>query len=134
MNVQPENLDRLETLAKIGSSLAGVQFEAATIEPSRLTDDNWVFGYCFGLLEAMAQYANLDQYTDGVSMMSNALGKLAGSDPMGMDLFGKAVDLQSDATFSGGAEAGASDLNAWAANAEALPTGLARHLAGRAKH
>lgn len=132
--MQAENLDRLETLARIGSSLAGVQFEAATIEPSRVTEDNWVFGYCFGLLEAMAQYAHLDQYTDGVAMMANALGKLAGNDGMGMELFGKAVDLQGDATFAGGAEAGASDLNTWAANAEALPTALARHLAGRAKH
>ncbi len=130
----PDSLDRLETLAKIGSSLAGVQFEAATIEPSRLTDDPWVFGYCFGLLESMAQYAHLDQYTDGVAMMANAFGKLAGEDSLGMDLFGQAVDLQSDADFGEGARAGAADLGNWAADANALPTALARHLASRAKH
>jgi hypothetical protein len=134
MRVQTENLDRIETLARIGSSLAGVQFEAASIQPSDLTDDPWVFGYCFGMLESMAQYARLDQYTEGVRMMANAFGKLAADESLGMTLFGQAVDLQADETFLDGSRVGSADLTTWAADANALPTALARHLAGRAKH
>ena len=131
--MQPESLDRLETLARIGSSLAGVQFEAASFEPSHVTDDPFVFGYCFGLLDAMAQYANLDQYEEAAPMMGNAFGKLVGDDARGMALFGQAIDLQSQSDFAAGMEAGAADLNTWAADANALPTALTRHISGRAK-
>ena len=128
-----ESLDRLETLARIGSSLAGVQFEAASFEPSQVTDDPWVFGYCFGLLDAMAQYANLDQYTEGARMMSNGFGKLVGDEARGMDIFGQAIDQQSGGDFASGAEAGSADLLAWADDANALPTRLARHIGGRTR-
>ena len=128
-----ESLDRIETLAKIGSSLAGVQFEAASIEPASVTEDLWVFGYCFGLLDAMAQYANLDQYTEGAQLMSNALGKLVGDDTQGMTMFGQAIDRQSDAEFLKGCESGSADLLTWADDANALPTGLARHFSSRLK-
>ncbi len=128
-----DSLDRLETLARIGSSLAGVQFEAASFEPSQVTDDPWVFGYCFGLLDAMAQYANLDQYTEGARMMSNGFGKLVGDEARGMDIFGQAIDQQSGGDFASGAEAGSADLHAWADDANALPTRLARYIGGRTR-
>ena len=128
-----ESLDRLETLAKIGSSLAGVQFEAASIASGDVADDLWVFGYCFGLLDAMAQYAGLDQYTEAAQMMSNALGKLVGDETRGLDMFGQAIDRQSDPHFAGGFEVGSADLLAWADDANCLPTGLAKHLGSRAR-
>ncbi len=129
-----DQLERVETLARIGSSLAGVQFEAAAQQPTDLTQDKWAFGYCFGLLEAMAQYANLDQYTDGVKMMSNALGKMMCDEMRGLEFFGQAVDLQSEPDFIAGQAAGAQDLTAWAEDANALPTQLARHLERGARH
>jgi hypothetical protein len=128
-----ESLDRIETLARIGSSLAGVQFDAASFQPSDLTGDPWTFGYCFGLFDAMAQYARLDQYSDGARMMSNAFGKLVGDEARGLEIFGRAVDLQSDGDFSAGSASGGDDLQAWADDANALPTGLARHLSSRSK-
>jgi hypothetical protein len=128
-----ETLDRIETLARIGSSLAGVQFDAASFQPSDLLGDPWTFGYCFGLLDAMAQYARLDQYSDGARMMSNALGKLVGEEARGLEVLGRAIDLQGDADFRAGSAAGAAELETWADDANALPTALARRLASRAK-
>ena len=62
----PDSLDRLDTLAKIGASLLGVQFDAVKIVANDIADDAWVFGYCFGVFDAMAQYAKLDQYSEAL--------------------------------------------------------------------
>ena len=129
-----DHLERIETLARIGSSLAGVQFEAAALDPTQLTGDKWAFGYCFGLLDAMAQYANLDQYSEGVKLMSNALGKIICDEMRGLEIFAQGVDLQSDPQFFEGLSAGAQDLTAWAEDANALPTQLARHLNSGVRH
>ena len=74
-----DSMNRIETLANIGSSLLGVQMEAGELGPADVSENSWVFGYCFGLFEAMARYASLDQYTDGMRMMSMGFGRLVGA-------------------------------------------------------
>ncbi len=122
-----DSMNRIDTLANIGSSLLGVQMEAAELGPADVSEDAWVFGYCFGLFEAMARYANLDQYTDGMRMMSAGLGRLVGAQTQGPVLFRLALDKQEDHAFQEGAAVGEADLLAWAEDANALPANLTRY-------
>ncbi len=122
----PAPLSRIDTLAKIGASLAGVQIEAARIEPAGLARDGFALGYCFGLFDAMARMAGLDQFTEGVALMSAGFGKITADEAAGAGLFHTALEMQDGAAFSAGAAAGEADLEAWAADANALPSGLAR--------
>ena len=119
-------IDRIDTLAKIGASLIGVQIEAVRVAPSDIAGDPYVFGYCFGLFDAMAQMAGLDQYTQGMAMMSAGFSKLVHAASAGAALFQKAVEMQGDPAFRAGAAVGGADLAAWAADASAMPTGIAR--------
>ena len=122
-----DSLDRLDTLARIGASLLGVQFEAADVPLDQVGEEPWSFGYCFGLFEAMARYARLEQYTEGMRMIGAGYGKLCGDAQRGTALFNRALDQQDDPRFAEGARCGESDLMAWAADANALPTSLTRH-------
>ena len=119
-------LDRVETLAKIGASLLGVQFEAVEIAPADLEGDAFAFGYCFGLFDAMAQCAKLDQFTDGATMIANGFGKLVNDAARGKALFASAIERVEQPDFSGGYEQGAADLMEWAADANKVPAGIAR--------
>ena len=122
-----DSMNRIDTLANIGSSLLGVQMEAGELGPSDVSENTWVFGYCFGLFEAMARYARLDQYTDGMRMMSAGLGRLVGASAQGPVLFRLALDKQEDHAFQEGAAVGEADLLAWAEDANALPANLTRY-------
>lgn len=122
-----DHLDRIETLANIGSSLLGVQLEAGNLTREDVSADLFVFGYCFGLFEAMARYAQLDQYTQGMQMMGAGFGQLIGDKTQGPALFRQSLDHQEDARFQEGASFGEADLLAWAADANALPANLTRY-------
>ncbi len=124
--MQTDKLDRVDTLAKIGASLIGVQIEAARVSPADIADDAWLFGYCFGLFDAMAQMAGLDQFSEGVAMMGAGFGGIVNNVEAGAGLFHKALQMQDDAAFGAGADIGGADLGAWAADANAMPTGIAR--------
>ncbi len=119
-------MERIDTLAKIAASLVGVQIEAAQIKPANLAADPFVLGYCFGLFEAMAQMAGLEQYNEAAGMMEAAFGKLVDQSEAGPALFRHALSMQVDATYLEGVEAGGADFAGWAADADALPTGMAR--------
>ncbi len=125
--MNPDNMNRIDTLANIGSSLLGVQMEAGELGPADVSADNWIFGYCFGMFEAMARYANLDQYTDGMRMMSAGFGRLVGEPAQGGVLFRLALEKQEDNAFQEGAAVGETDLLAWAKDANALPANLTRY-------
>jgi len=120
-----DKLDRLDTLAKIGASLVGVQIEAVGFAAVDLASDGWTFGYSFGVFESMARYARLDQYTEGAAMIAAGFGKLVNAPSQGRPLLSEAVTRMDQPDFAAGAEAGANDLMAWAQDANALPTSLA---------
>ena len=125
--MNPDSMNRIDTLANIGSSLLGVQMEAGGLGPDDIRANAFVFGYCFGLFEAMARYANLDQYTEGMRMMSAGFGRLVGAAEQGGVLFRFALEKQEDPAFQEGAAFGEADLLAWAKDANALPANLTRH-------
>ncbi len=123
-----ETLNKVDTLAKIGSSLLSVQIEAFDVEAGRISKDLWVLGYCFGLFDCMAQYARLDQFTEGTALMRSGFGKLVGSEPNGAALFEQAVGAVESPIFNEGMAAGEADLLAWADNVHAQPSALTRHM------
>jgi hypothetical protein len=130
--MEGENMDRIETLSKIGASLIGVQIEAARIGPADLARDPYVFGYCFGLFETMAQIAGLEQYSEGAAAIEAAFAKVVDDADAGPRLFRLALEMKIDADFVAGAEEGDREFAAWVDDANAVPTGIARHTQGRA--
>jgi hypothetical protein len=120
-----DSLDRVETLAKIGASLISVQFEAVEFSPDALEHDLFAHGYCFGLFDAMAQCARMDQFSDGAATIAEGFTKLTSDRARGQALFDSAMARMDEPSFSGGYERGAADLMAWAGDANALPKGLA---------
>ncbi len=129
--MQPESLDKIDTLAKIGASLVGVQIEAARIGPREIAGDPYLLGYCFGMFETMAQMAGLDQYSEGSEMMGAAFGKVVDQADAGPALFRVALDMKVDADFNEGSDEGGKEVIAWFADASAMPTGIARRAASR---
>ena len=127
-----ENPGRVETLVRIGVTLCGVQIEATQISARDLLKDSFVIGYCFGLFETMAQMAGLEQYSEGAKLMETALGKLVENDAVGPHLFRVALGQRQEADFAAGAAAGEQDVEAWYADANAMPTGIARRLGRKA--
>lgn len=120
-----DSLDRVDTLAKIGASLISVQFEAVEIGADALENDRFAHGYCFGVFDAMAQCAAMDQFSDGAATIAAGFTKLTSDRARGQALFDSAMARMDEPAFSSGYERGAADLMAWAADANALPKGLA---------
>ena len=130
--MEPESHDRISTLARIGVTLCGVQIEATNIAARDVIRDPYVFGYCFGVFETMAQMAGLEQYSEGAKLMETALGELVENDAVGPHLFRVALGQRQEADFAAGAAAGEQDVEAWYADANAMPTGIARRLGRKA--
>jgi hypothetical protein len=120
-------LGKVETLARIGSTLLGAQFPPHEQGASALLGDEWVLGYCFGLFDAMAQYARLDQFTEGVTLMRSGFALLVGVDAEGSVLFDRALEHMGRDLFASGMAAGEADLMTWAGHAQATPEKLAAH-------
>src|SRR5882757_2301692 len=62
--------DRLGKIASIGQDLITTQLTMAAQTPSQALESTWVLGYCFGILDALAQRANLDDAADGFSLIT----------------------------------------------------------------
>jgi|APCry1669190591_1035303.scaffolds.fasta_scaffold54402_1 hypothetical protein len=122
-----DTLSKVEALARIGSTLLGAQFPPHEQGASALLSDQWVLGYCFGLFDAMAQYARLDQFTEGAALMRTGFGSLVGTEAEGQVLFTRALDLMGQNLFASGMAAGEGDLMKWAGNAHDTPQKLAEH-------
>jgi hypothetical protein len=122
-----ESLSKVDTLARIGSTLLGAQFPPHANGPTALLNDEWVLGYCFGLLDAMAQYARLEQFSEGAALLRGGFGLLVGTPAEGALLVDRALEMMGRDVFSSGMAAGEADVLAWADNAQATPQHLAEH-------
>ena len=56
--------------SSIGRPLVAMQFELASKKPAEALQSLWVLGYCFGTFDALAQRAKLDQYTEGLALIT----------------------------------------------------------------
>jgi hypothetical protein len=82
--------------------------------------DLWSLGYCFGALDAMGRRANVDQYTDGIVLITIGFLMLVGRDK-GPDHLRRALDHQTDQLFFEGNYAGGSDMFDWTSQEDYRP-------------
>ena len=122
--------DRLGKIASIGQDLITTQLTMAMQTPSQALEGTWVLGYCFGIFDALAQRADLDDGAEGFSLITlGFLGLFADpADPEAAAFVSRSLDSQDNPRFQEGAAAGGSDVFAWVADRAKAPNALFEHL------
>ena len=100
--------DRLVKIASIGQDLITTQLTMSGQTPSQALEGTWVLGYCFGIFDALAQQADLDDGAEGFSLISlGFLGLFADpADPEAAAFIRRSLDRQDNPRFQEGAAAG----------------------------
>ena len=122
--------DRLAKIASIGQDLITTQLAMAMQTPSQALEGTWVLGYCFGIFDALAQRADLDDAAEGFSLITlGFLGLFADpTDPEAAAFIRDSLDRQDNPRFQEGAAAGGTDVFIWAADRAKVPAALFEHL------
>ena len=122
--------DRLGKIASIGQDLITTQLTMATQTPSQALEGSWVLGYCFGIFDALAQRADLDDGAETFSLITlGFLGLFADpADPEAAAFIQHSLDRQDNPRFQEGAAAGGTDVFVWAADRAKAPNSLFEHL------
>lgn len=102
----------LNSIADLGAKILSVQLSLASKTPEDAFSDNWPLGYCFGALDALAVHYRLDQYSDGLAVITFAFIKLVGRTEA-PDYLAKAIERQGDQEFSEGRQYGRNDIAEW---------------------
>ena len=121
--------DRLGKIASIGQDLITTQLAMATQTPSQALEGGWVLGYCFGIFDALAQQADLD---DGAVLSLITLGFIGlfadPADPEAAMFVRRSLDSQDNPRFQEGAAPGGNDVFVWVADRAKAPKALFEHL------
>jgi hypothetical protein len=122
--------DRLGKIASIGQDLITTQLTMAMETPSQALESGWVLGYCFGVFDALAQQAELDDDDDIFSLITlGFLGLFADpADPEAAMFVRRSLDYQDNPHFQEGAAAGGSDVFVWIADRAKPPKALFEQL------
>jgi hypothetical protein len=122
--------DRLGKIASIGQDLITTQLTMATQTASQALEGTWVLGYCFGIFDALAQQADLDDGAEVLSIITlGFLGLFADpADPEAAAFVRHALDRQDNPRFQEGAAVGGTDVFAWVADRTKQPNALFEHL------
>jgi meiotically up-regulated gene 157 (Mug157) protein len=122
--------DRLGKIASIGQDLITTQLAMAMQTPSQALEGGWVLGYCFGVFDALAQQADLDDGADVFSLITlGFLGLFADpADPEAAMFVRRSLDSQDNPRFQEGAAAGGNDVFVWVADRAKVPNALFEHL------
>jgi hypothetical protein len=122
--------DRLGKIASIGQDLITMQLTMATQTASQALEGTWVLGYCFGIFDALAQQADLDDGAEVLSLITlGFLGLFADpADPEAAAFVRHALDRQDNPRFQEGAAAGGTDVFAWVADRAKQPNALFEQL------
>ena len=122
--------DRLGKIASIGQDLITTQLTMAMQTPSQALEGTWVLGYCFGIFDALAQQADLDDGTETFSLITlGFLGLFADpADPEAAAFIQHSLDRQDNPRFQEGAAAGGTDVFVWIADRAKAPNALFEHL------
>ena len=105
-----------------------MQLALASKEPTEALKDFWVLGYCFGVFDAMAQRAKLDQYTEGIALITIGFLLLMSGPMEGAEQLRQALDNQTAPDFARGNRTGGDDLFAWFADRNKAPMSLFNQL------
>jgi len=122
--------DRLGKIASIGQDLITTQLTMAAQTPSQALEGTWVLGYCFGIFDALAQQAGLDDRTEVFKLVTlGFLGLFADpDDPEPAAFIRRSMDSQDNPRFQEGAAAGGSDVFVWIADRAKAPKALFEQL------
>jgi hypothetical protein len=122
--------DRLGRIASIGQDLITTQLAMAMQSPSQALEGTWVLGYCFGIFDALAQRAGLDDGAEGFSLITlGFLGLFADpADPEAAAFVRRSFDGQDNPRFQEGAAAGGNDALVWVADHAKAPNALFEYL------
>lgn len=118
--------DRLEKIASIGQDLITTQLTMAMETPAQALESGWVLGYCFGVFDALAQQAELDNADEVFSLITlGFLGLFADpADPEAAMFVRRCLDYQDNPRFQEGAAAGGNDVFVWVADRAEAPKAL----------
>lgn len=118
--------DRLGKIASIGQDLITTQLAMAMETPSQALESGWVLGYCFGVFDALAQQASIDDGDDALALITlGFLGLFADpADPEAAMFVRRSLNYQDNPRFQDGAAAGGSDVFAWVADRAKAPKAL----------
>lgn len=124
------DVDRLGKIATIGQDLITTQLTMAMQTPSQALESGWVLGYCFGVFDALAQQAELDDDDEVFSLITlGFLGLFADpADPEAAMFVRRSLDYQDNPRFQEGAAAGGSDVFVWVADRAKGPKALFEQL------
>jgi hypothetical protein len=122
--------ERLGKIASIGQDIITTQLTMAMETPSQALESGWVLGYCFGVFDALAQQAELDDDDDVFSLITlGILGLFADpADPEAAMFVRRSLNYQNNPRFQEGAAAGGSDVFVWIADRAKAPKALLEQL------
>ena len=121
------NFKRLDELASVGCDFIGLQFRLTPDELMHSIDQLWVLGYCFGILDAVRQKAQLGDVVEGLSLVAAGFFLLMSDEAKGADMMRQAVNRQEEPAFAQGSLRGGEDMSAWFGDTTQSPRGLSEH-------
>lgn len=124
--------ERIGRLSDLGVGLIELQFQLASSDARDSLKDFWVLGYCFGMFDALVQRGNLDQYTEGMVLLTVGFARLLDDDQeAGASVLNVALDSQEIPLFVAGNKIGGEEVFRWLANTKKPPMKLFNHLNAR---
>jgi hypothetical protein len=121
------DLKKLNEYASIGRDFIGLQFRLTPDDVTRSIDQLWVLGYCYGVLDAVRQTAQLEEPGEGLALIAVGFFLLMADAAKGADMMRHALNLENDARFAQGSLQGGNDMLAWLADTAKAPAGLSKH-------
>ncbi len=73
-------IDQIKSMADLGAKILSLQLSIAEKTPEEALREKWALGYCFGAFDGLAGRYNLDQYTDGLAVLTIGFAMLAGNE------------------------------------------------------
>jgi hypothetical protein len=95
------DLKRLNEFASIGRDFIRLQFRLTPDNVTRSIDQLWVLGYCYGVLDAVRQTAQLKEPGEGVALIAVGFFLLMVDDAKGVDMMRQALEHASDVCMAG---------------------------------
>lgn len=106
------DLKRLNEFASIGRDFIGPQFKLTPDNATRSIDQLWVLGYCYGVLDAVRQTAQLEEPDEGVALIAVGFFLLMVDEANGADMMRQALKHASDPRFVQGSLLGGTEHQA----------------------
>ena len=121
------DLKKLDELARIGRDFIALQLKLTSDDVAQCLDQVWVLGYCFGVLDAVGQRAQLAETKEELAVIAVGFFLLMSDEAKGADMMRQALEHQEDPRFAEGAQRGGTDMLEWLADTARAPSGLSNY-------